>query len=105
MVLDEADLLLTGGYERDTKRILSAFREGDRARSAGAAAAKLGLGAEQMAALPRHMRRAAEQGARRGAAAAVCFAELCLLEAVYSCGAVLNTPLLLGKQQHVLVHP
>ncbi len=32
VVLDEADLLLTGGYERDAKRILGALREGDRAK-------------------------------------------------------------------------
>jgi hypothetical protein len=63
VVLDEADLLLGGGYARDTRRILAAFKEGDRARSSGAAAAQLGLPPGALAALPRHMRRAAAQGA------------------------------------------
>ena len=62
VVLDEADLLLTGGYERDAKRILGALREGDRATQAGAAAAKIGMPAGALAALPRHMRRAAAEG-------------------------------------------
>ncbi len=62
MVLDEADLLLTGGFQRDVRRILDALREGDRAQRSSAVARQLGVSGDALAALPRHLRRAAAQG-------------------------------------------
>ncbi len=59
VVVDEADQLLTGGYERDCVRVLDALREGDRARKAGAVCAELKLTPEAFQDLPRHLRRAA----------------------------------------------
>ena len=64
MVLDEADLLLTGGYEKDTRRILQAFLDGDRAQRASAAAEKFGLTDDMLQRMPRQLRKAAQTGAR-----------------------------------------
>ena len=63
VVVDEADQLLTGGYERDCTRVLDAFREGDRLRKAGAVCAELRISPEHFQELPRHFRRAAYEGA------------------------------------------
>ena len=63
VVADEADQLLTGGYERDCRRVLDAFREGDRLRKAGAVCAELRISPEHFQELPRHFRRAAYEGA------------------------------------------
>jgi superfamily II DNA/RNA helicase len=65
VVLDEADLLLTGGFQRDVRRILDALREGDRAQRSSAVARQLGLSGDALAALPRHLRKAAAQGKTR----------------------------------------
>lgn len=62
VVVDEADLLLTGGFQRDVRRILDALREGDRAQRTSAVGQKLGLTPDALAALPRHLRRAAAEG-------------------------------------------
>ncbi|EIE24767.1 P-loop containing nucleoside triphosphate hydrolase protein, partial [Coccomyxa subellipsoidea C-169] len=62
VVLDEADLLLTGGFQRDVRRILDALREGDRAQRSSAVARQLGVSGDALAALPRHLRKAAAQG-------------------------------------------
>lgn len=62
MVLDEADLLLTGGYERDTQKILQAFLEGDRQQRASAAAQRFGLTDDMLAKMPRQLRKAAQTG-------------------------------------------
>ena len=66
VVVDEADQLLTGGYERDCLRVLDAFREGDRLRKAGAVCAELRISPEHFQELPRHFRRAAYEGAPLG---------------------------------------
>ena len=63
MVLDEADLLLTGGYERDTRRILQALLDGDREQRAGAAARQFGLTDDMLQRMPRQLRKAARTGA------------------------------------------
>ncbi len=63
VVVDEADQLLGGGYERDCRRVLDTLREGDRARKAGAVCAELRLAPEAFQELPRHLRRAAYEGA------------------------------------------
>ncbi len=62
MVVDEADLLLTGGFERDTVRLLEGLQQGDRDRHVQAACAAFGLHAAEFEALPRHQRQAAAQG-------------------------------------------
>ncbi len=62
MVLDEADLLLTGGFQRDVRRILDALREGDRAQRSAGVARQLGVSSDSLASLPRHLRKAAAQG-------------------------------------------
>ena len=62
VVVDEADQLLTGGYERDCLRVLDALREGDRLRKAGAVCAQLRISPEHFQELPRHFRRAAYEG-------------------------------------------
>ncbi|KAK9846625.1 hypothetical protein WJX81_007883 [Elliptochloris bilobata] len=62
VVIDEADQLLTGGYERDCRRVLDALREGDRARKAGAVCAELRISPDAFQDLPRHLRRAAYEG-------------------------------------------
>ncbi|KAK9808217.1 hypothetical protein WJX73_010253 [Symbiochloris irregularis] len=66
VVFDEADLLLTGGFERDAKRLLQALQDADRARLVASACRDLGLGEPQFRQLPYHIRRAAAEG---GAAA------------------------------------
>lgn len=63
VVLDEADLLLTGGYERDTLRILKAFLEGDKQQRASAAAIRFGLTDDMLQRMPRQLRKAAQTGA------------------------------------------
>ena len=65
VVLDEADLLLTGGYEKDTCRILQAFLEGDRQQRASAAAQRFGLTDDMLQRMPRQLRRAAKKGRRQ----------------------------------------
>ena len=65
VVLDEADLLLTGGYEKDTRRILQAFLEGDRQQRASAAAQRFGLTDDMLQRMPRQLRRAAKKGRRQ----------------------------------------
>lgn len=62
VVLDEADLLLTGGYEKDTQRILKSFLEGDRQQRASAAASKFGLTDDMLQRMPRQLRKAAQTG-------------------------------------------
>ena len=62
VVLDEADLLLTGGYEKDTRRILQAFLEGDRQQRASAAAERFGLTDDMLQRMPRQLRKAAQKG-------------------------------------------
>jgi superfamily II DNA/RNA helicase len=62
VVLDEADLLLTGGYEKDTQRILQSFLEGDRQQRASAAASKFGLTDDMLQRMPRQLRKAAQTG-------------------------------------------
>ena len=65
VVLDEADLLLTGGYEKDTQRILQAFLEGDRQQRASAAAERFGLTDDMLQRMPRLLRKAAQKGRPR----------------------------------------
>ena len=62
VVVDEADLLLTGGFERDTVRLLEGLQQGDRDRHVQAACAAFGLHGADFEALPRHQRQAAAQG-------------------------------------------
>lgn len=62
MALDEADLLLTGGYEADSKKILQAMLAGDKERRTAQACAELGITDEEFAGLKRHLRHAAQEG-------------------------------------------
>lgn len=64
MVLDEADLLLTGGYEKNMRRILQAFLDGDREQRASAAAQQFGLTDNMLQRMPRQLRKAAQMGSR-----------------------------------------
>ena len=63
MVFDEADLLLTGGFEKDAKRLLQALQDADRARLVASACRDLRIGEQQFRQLPYHIRRAAAEGA------------------------------------------
>jgi hypothetical protein len=72
VVLDEADLLLTGGFERDVRKILDAFREGDRQQRSAEVGHALGISQQSLAGLPRHLRKAAAQGACNWQVVAAC---------------------------------
>ena len=88
MVLDEADLLLTGGYEKDTLRILKAFLEGDKQQRASAAAIKFGLTDDMLQRMPRQLRKAAQTGALSHSYLSLLLAsidsQLCLANANYT---------------------
>lgn len=62
MVLDEADLLLGGGFERDVERILDGMKQSDRERKAQQVSRELGITLEAFQALPRHLKAAAYEG-------------------------------------------
>ncbi len=63
VVVDEADLLMTGGYQRDMRKILGSMREGDRAAREQAICSELGIGSGTFQGLPRHLQQQALQGA------------------------------------------
>ena len=63
VVLDEADLLLSGGFERDVSRILDSMKQSDRERKAQCLSQELGIPLEAFQALPRHVKAAAYEGA------------------------------------------
>lgn len=63
MVVDEADELLRGGYERDVKTILTAFQAADRETVARSACRVLGISYDTFLQLPRHIRKAGLEGA------------------------------------------
>ena len=62
MVLDEADLLLSGGFERDVGRILDGMQQSDKARKGQVLSQELGIAPEAFQALPRHVKKAAYAG-------------------------------------------
>ena len=63
VVVDEADLLLTGGFKRDVRMILSSMKEGDRIAAAESVCHELGMEIERFWELPRALQRTAIQGA------------------------------------------
>lgn len=67
VVLDEADLLLSGGFERDVQRILDGMKQSDRERKAQQVSRELGIPVETFQALPRHLKAAAYEGLPRAA--------------------------------------
>jgi hypothetical protein len=62
VVFDEADLLLEGGFQQDTSRILQALQASDRARKVDIASRELGITPVAYASLPRHLKKAGYQG-------------------------------------------
>lgn len=62
MVFDEADLLLEGGFQQDTSRILQALQASDRAQRVDTASRDLGITPTAYASLPRHLKKAGYQG-------------------------------------------
>ena len=62
VVLDEADLLLSGGFERDVYRILDSMKQNDRERKAQCLSQELGIALEAFHDLPRHVKAAAYEG-------------------------------------------
>ena len=62
VVLDEADLLLSGGYSRHLNIIMDQLHTGDRERKAKRAAGEVGITVEEYRALPRLLRKAAQAG-------------------------------------------
>lgn len=76
VVFDEADLLLSGSFQKDITRIMQALQDADRARKITATSCELGVSEEQYRALPVHLRRAGIAG---GCQAAEHDATLCSL--------------------------
>lgn len=68
VVLDEADLLLSGGYSKHLRTVMGTLRGADRERIAQRACAELGIDIEAYWDMPRHVRKAVQTG---GAAAAL----------------------------------
>lgn len=64
VILDEADLLLSGGFERDVGRILDNMKQNDRERKAQCISQELGIPLEDFKALPRHVKAAAYEGSQ-----------------------------------------
>ena len=63
MVVDEADLLLTGSFQRDLTWILGSMRDGDRSKAEERLCAELGISLEQFQQLPKNVQK---QGLRGG---------------------------------------
>lgn len=62
VILDEADLLLSGGFERDVGRILDGMKLSDKERKGQCLSQELGIPLEAFQALPRHVKAAAYEG-------------------------------------------
>jgi len=62
VVVDEADLLMTGGYQRDMRKILGSMQEGDRAGRMHSICGELGIGVGTFQGLPRHLQKQALEG-------------------------------------------
>ena len=62
IVLDEADLLLSGGFERDVGRILDNMKQNDKERQAHCLSHELGIPPEDFQGLPRHVKAAGFEG-------------------------------------------
>jgi len=62
VVLDEADLLLSGGYAKHLKIIMDRLREGDRERVAQRICTEIGMDIEEFRELPRHLKKVAKIG-------------------------------------------
>ena len=62
VILDEADLLLSGGFERDVGRILDGMKLSDKERKGQCLSQELGIPLEAFQALPRHVKAAAFEG-------------------------------------------
>ena len=62
VVLDEADLLLSGGFERDVSRILDNMKQNDKERQAQCLCYELGTAVEDFQGLPRHVKAAGFEG-------------------------------------------
>ena len=63
MVFDEADMLLTGGFEAPTRYLLTLLKEADRASMITAICADLGISEQEFRSLPLLMRRTGLKGA------------------------------------------
>ena len=62
VVFDEADLLLTGSFEKDVARLRQALQDSDRERKIAATCKELGIDEQQYRTLPVHIRRAGIEG-------------------------------------------
>ena len=62
IVLDEADLLLSGGFEQQVGKILDAMQQGDKERKAQCVSQELGIAVETFQGLQRHVKAAAYAG-------------------------------------------
>ena len=62
IVLDEADLLLSGGFEQQVGKILDAMQQGDKERKAQCISQELGIAVETFQGLQRHIKAAAYTG-------------------------------------------
>ena len=62
MVVDEADLLLSGSFQRDLTCILGSMRDGDRSKAEERLCAELGIDLEQFQQLPRHVQKQGLRG-------------------------------------------
>lgn len=62
VVFDEADLLLTGGFEKDVRRLREAFQLSDRMREIDAISLELDIDAATYQLLPVHIRKAGIEG-------------------------------------------
>lgn len=66
IVLDEADLLLSGGFEQQVGKILDAMQQGDKERKAQGVSQELGIAVETFQGLQRHIKAAAYAGGVQG---------------------------------------
>lgn len=62
MVVDEADLLLTGGFERDVRKILQSMRAADKAKASQLICREAGVSFDHFLQLPKGLRQKALEG-------------------------------------------
>ena len=68
VVFDEADMLLSGGFEAPTRHILTLLQEADRASAVASICTDLGISDQDFRSLPLLMRRTGLKGALWGCA-------------------------------------
>lgn len=73
VVMDEADLLMGGGYLRDVNKIMSLMQQDDSRIKAEVISARLGISIDDFNAKPRLERKTALQGATRQAHSGSCY--------------------------------